>query len=164
MRDPPHQWFYCGVSLGHAQIVIQGDTAIRRKLSQGVSALRPGAELVARVAPFRSRVARLHVEYLASYEGMGMVEVACAEGCSCEPQTIDAHTTAQDVRNVSVFQSHEFEAFRATPRGSTRRGRRPRSTPCELKVTLLARTSSGAHKFKLCSLTVKGALPNVTRR
>ena len=32
--------------------------------------------------------------YLTSYEGMGRVRVECADGCSCQPVTLDAHTRA----------------------------------------------------------------------
>ena len=33
----------------------------------------------------------VHLMYLQSYEHMGAVEISCMHGCSCSPQTIDAH-------------------------------------------------------------------------
>ena len=33
----------------------------------------------------------VHLMYLQSYEHMGAVEISCMQGCSCSPQTIDAH-------------------------------------------------------------------------
>ena len=160
MRHPPSTWFYCGVALGHARTIIRGDTAIRRKLSAGLVALRPGAQLRARVDPLGASLAEVHVEHLTSYEGMGMVQLDCAEGCACASQTIDAHTVANDLRNVSVYETYTFTARRTSAAG---RGRHTsRALPCELLFTLLNRSNSDGTKFKLRSLTVRTVIPNAT--
>jgi hypothetical protein len=146
---PPHRWFHCGISLG----------ARRRKISDGVVAVVPGATLRARVDPIESAEAEVRLEHLVSYEGMGTVRLECSRGCECHEQLIDAHRT-NGIRNVSVFLSHTFTA-RAPRRQhaalAERKGKQPMA--CELLLTLLERTSSGAHKFKVRSITVTGALP-----
>jgi hypothetical protein len=81
---------------------------------------------------------------------MGIATVTCEAGCTCEPQTIDAHKVSE-LRNVSVFETHTFSARRV---GSSGRGQRE----CELALVLLSRTSSGSTKFKVRSITVTSAL------
>ena len=46
------------------------------------------------------------VDYLTSYEHMGVVELRCVHGCSCEPQTIDAHAPAEraSIRKVAYVR------------------------------------------------------------
>ena len=67
---------------------------------------------------------------------------------------IDAHRT-NDIRNVSIFVAHTFAVRTLRQRG----GATPVAPPappaaCEFLLTLLERTSSGAHKFKVRSITV----------
>ena len=133
MRAPPSHWFYCGVSLGET----------KRKISAGLVAMRPGAELRVRVDGWASSSAQLALEHLVSYEGMGTARLECIDSCTCEAQTIDAHKTSE-IRNTSVFVEHRFPATRAL--GNAR--------PCEVRLTLLDETRSGAHKFKVRAITV----------
>ena len=153
MANPPRHWFYCGISLGD----------LRRKISAGVVAMVPGARLRARVqgwgSQFVSDEAEVQVELLTSYNGMGIARLECLGGCECEPQTIDAHKT-NGIRNVSVFEDYGFIA--RARRGVGAEGEGATTTPCELLVTVLKRTSSGAHKLKLRSITVTTNLPNGT--
>ena len=97
------------------------------------------------------------LEHLVSYRGMGSVRLECVDECECAPQIIDAHKTSE-LRNVSVFETHRFPVRATRP---LRRGRSRASEPwvCEVLLTLLARTSSGATKFKVRSLEVTSALP-----
>ena len=141
MRDPPRHWFYCHLSLGDA----------RRKISAGVVALMPGATLRARVDGWGADTtsdAEIQIEHLVSYVGMGIGRLECFGGCECEPQLIDAHKT-NEIRNVSVFESHSFVARAVQSAGQ---GGAP--APCELVTTVLRRTSSGSHKLKFRSITV----------
>jgi hypothetical protein len=149
MRSPPRHWFYCHLSLGDN----------RRKISAGVVALVPGATLRARVDGWgvdTTGDAEIQLEHLTSYTGMGMMALVCLGGCACEPQVIDAHKT-NEIRNVSVFESHRFVARAVRSRVSSRG--RPSSTDaaaamCELVGTVLKRSSSGGHKMKVRSITV----------
>jgi len=153
MADPPTGWFFCGVSLSPK----------KRKVSEGVVALTPGALLRAHVyahdlghgssagsdedrAP-RSW-AHIRLTHLVSYEQMGVVELTCAEGCVCAAQQIDAHRT-DDIRNVSIFVTHSLYAEMVGGEHTDR--------PCELRLQLLSHSSSGGHKFKVSALFVSRA-------
>ena len=153
MASPPALWFWCPVSL----------SPVRRKPSDGVVAVTPGATMLLRVDAFlleatngaeqtqqaRGRIgetgATLLLEHLVSYEGMGRVRVHCQAGCSCKAQTIDAHRL-DETRNTSVFVETPL-AVRASARQR-----------CELRLTLLRASSSGAHKFKMRGLRVVAGL------
>ena len=76
------------------------------------------------------------VDYLTSYEHMGVVELRCVHGCSCEPQTIDAHAPAEraSIRKVAYVHVSRLEG-------------------CALRLTVLEQTGSGGHKFKLVRLS-----------
>ena len=138
----PDGWVYCHRSL-------KSSTRAPRKVSPGVMALVPGAileaEIDTRLAGMgrRNPNARLKVvlEYLTSYEGMGVASVSCTASCRCSVQTIDAHRAGQ-LRNESVFSSHEFDVLGA-------------HSSCTLRVSLLHASSSSGHQFKLRSVSVK---------
>ena len=128
--------------------------------------LVPGATLLTRVdiamASWRANgrqrdahasVIKLSLEYLVSYEKMGVARLTCTTGCSCAPQRINAHQVG-DVRNVSIFAQYEFNVTRTL---GELRG--PGSTlamthDCELQLRILEQSSSGGHKFKVRSIIV----------
>ena len=143
IRSPPKHWFYCHVSLGER----------KRKISSGVVALVPGVELRARVDAIPSRVAEVRVEHLVSYEGMGMVQVACLGGCRCAPQVIDAHKV-DGIRNVSIFDSYSFSVH-----GLSQERQHGRQASCEFVLTVLEHTRSSGHKFKVRTITLTSQLP-----
>ena len=148
VAHPPGNWFYCGVSLGEA----------RRKISAGVVAMVPGAQLRARVDGWTvAAEATMSLEHLVSYEGMGTARLECVDGCECAPQRIDAHKT-NEIRNVSVFESHSFPVRAARARLFAADGT-PEQWKCEVMITLLQETRTGSHKFKVRSLEVTSSLP-----
>ena len=89
--------------------------------------------------PTAAACALISLAYLTSYEQMGIVRVGCEGGCSCSPQDIDAHVTDPS-RNVSVVRE---KVFRATP-----------APDCVLRFTILHKTSSAGHKWKLLRVSV----------
>jgi len=151
LRRPPRTWFWCYSSLAL--------NPAQQKKSPGVLALVPGATLgftvdsrmaseagredaIANQSRLELRV-RATIEHLVSYEGMGIVSVACVGGCSCDAHRIDAHRVDAH-RNVSVFLQHAFDV-----RGG--------SSKCGVRMQVLSETSSGGHKFKVRTVTL--ALP-----
>ena len=153
---PPRTWFWCYHSLALSPQ--------HQKKSPGVLALSPGATLHATLDTRMSRPAdaasagkltgvnatsssdalvTASIEHLVSYEGMGAAAVRCVGGCSCDEQRIDAHRVDAH-RNVSVYLQHTF-----TLRGA--------SAECGLQLQVLQRTSSGAHKFKVRTITLSAA-------
>mmetsp|Transcript_20457 Transcript_20457/g.46850 ORF Transcript_20457/g.46850 Transcript_20457/m.46850 type:complete len:102 (+) Transcript_20457:1-306(+) len=85
-------------------------------------------------------VVEASIEHLTSYEGMGRVAVHCVGGCSCAPQTIDAHRVDAH-RNVSVFLQHTFNISGGSP-------------TCGVQLQVLNATSSGGYKFKVRTITL----------
>lgn len=77
-------------------------------------------------------IAPLRLRYLKSYEHMGIVSVACADGCSCTSMEIDAHDAR---KHESVLATAQLNATQ--------------STDCTLALELLEKTSSSEHKFKV---------------
>ena len=150
MRRRRYTRSLCAIRHGTGSTAISlGDA--RRKISAGVVALMPGATLRARVDGWGADTtsdAEIQIEHLVSYVGMGIGRLECFGGCECEPQLIDAHKT-NEIRNVSVFESHSFVARAVQSAGQ---GGAP--APCELVTTVLRRTSSGSHKLKFRSITV----------
>lgn len=124
------------------------DTRTQPKISPGVAANVPGATLELTVdTRLGSRgpeaCVRVGIEHLVSYDHMGVVRIACKRRCRCKTHDIDAHRTSA-VRNDTVFVGHWFDVIGANER-------------CNILFTVLNRTSSGGHKFKLRSLTLKAA-------
>ena len=74
--------------------------------------------------------------YLTSYEGMGAVQLACA-ACACTPATLDA-TNRQ---RVSVTHERSVQVTS--------------DAECELRLTLLGKTSSAGQRFKLTRVIVE---------
>ncbi|EFJ52999.1 hypothetical protein VOLCADRAFT_85815 [Volvox carteri f. nagariensis] len=78
----------------------------------------------------------VYVHHLRSYEHMGVAEVSCISGCSCDPTEVDAliQEEVSQVYLVGLVVSQ--------------------STECVIEVLVLNRTSSGEHKFKVSGVVV----------
>lgn len=144
-------WFFCDRALQHVPITATLSTSTKLgsgKISPGVLAVVPGATLWVELdllpswgSALARGAVRIRISYLTSYVHMGMAAVGCDAHCSCEPQTLDAHRRV----NESIFASHWFPA-------------RVTSSPCVLRLTVLATTSSGGHKFKVNQISVMRAV------
>jgi hypothetical protein len=54
---------------------------------------------------YAARNTSLALAYLSSYEHMGMLEVACMQGCTCTSAKIDAHHTRPESQTtLKVFE------------------------------------------------------------
>ena len=117
--------------------------------SSNTARLAPGRRPRAAAAPLNAAVrdhalnssALAHLVYLQSYEHMGVAQISCAAGCTCEPLVIDAHSTARRDSLETVarpLRVHWGAGSRA----------------CALRATVMPRTSSGEHKFKVTALVV----------
>ena len=86
---------------------------------------------------------------------MGVVRAECIGGCHCESDEVDAHVPDGQ---FSVFKARTYKAKRLKPSakavaasgGGLTLGVAP--CGCALQLTVLNRTSSGEHKFKVLSL------------
>jgi len=149
LRNPPQTWFWCYSSLA--------TSVAHQKKSPGVLALSVGATIhfpidvrmprVGNGAALGRNASKLmvHIEHLTSYEGMGVAAIRCVGSCSCPVQTVDA--TKRDAhRNVSVFLQHSFELYAGEA-----------ASECALQLQILPQTSSGAHKFKVRTVTLSTA-------
>ena len=133
------------------------------KQKPGFTAFVPGSKLIVRlntsvlcaanglgqctVRPARELSAGL--TYLSSYGSMGIAAISCEGGCTCERTEIDASRGASSKQqDVSLWNEAGVGsvAMRASERS------------CDLAVTVLNRTTSGGHKFKLRGVTLH-ALP-----
>ena len=118
----------------HSLSPLQG----QRKPSPGVVALVAGAVLEFDLPDRRAGAPQsVGIEHLTSYEGMGTAEVECRGVCHCDAQRIDAHAAAASVR-ASTWVWHTWEMESSEGGGK-----------CALRLTVLADTSSGGHKFKV---------------
>ena len=81
--------------------------------------------------------ALLQFEFLQSYEHMGRVRIRCADGCTCDDATIDAHSAATRESTHRVYCLPVTQARR-----------------CRVTLTVLPSTSSGEHKWLLHELHV----------
>ena len=130
LHAPPPAWIFCSHSLSPLQA--------QRKPSPGVVALVAGAVLEFDLPDRRAGAPQsVGIEHLTSYEGMGTAEVECRGVCRCGAQRIDAHTAAASVR-ASTWEWHTWEMESSEGAGK-----------CALRLTVLAGTSSGGHKFKV---------------
>jgi len=130
LHAPPPAWIFCSHSLSP----LQG----QRKPSPGVVALVAGAVLEFDLPDRRAGAPQsVGIEHLTSYEGMGTAEVECRGVCHCDAQRIDAHAAAASVR-ASTWVWHTWEMESSEGGGK-----------CALRLTVLADTSSGGHKFKV---------------
>ncbi|EFJ52634.1 hypothetical protein VOLCADRAFT_85814 [Volvox carteri f. nagariensis] len=116
-------------------------TAVKPK--PGYVATEPGSRLQLAVNTDRSAVGspagekvHVYVHHLRSYEHMGVAEVSCVSGCSCDPVEIDAHIKE---RVSQVYMSRLVVS---------------QSRECVLEVKVTDKTSSGEHKFKVSGLVL----------
>ncbi|GLC71350.1 hypothetical protein PLESTF_001105900 [Pleodorina starrii] len=96
----------------------------------------------------------LQVAYLQSYRSMGTAQVACVEGCVCDPVIIDAY----DRRPVSVTSMQDIQVSQSTKcvlkvtsmgPSSAAIGKGPKTT-----ITTTTTTTTNGFKFKLIGLVV----------
>ena len=91
--------------------------------------------------------------FLRSYVGMGIARGECVSGCTCSPREWDAHhsknVSQTDVSKLFVHHFHEGSARRGGGGGS---GSGSGGCPCVIRLSVLNRTSSGGHKFKVVAL------------
>ena len=163
-------------------------------LPEVLATLRPAASDLAHASqPARSapvhavprHEALVSLQYLTSYEGMGVVRASCSGGgCACTPTEIDAHapssrkstlsiTTLSLTLSSSVRETDTGETDGTTPAGNSARrlqlnlmsvvapegaasdGAASASRACLLSLLLLNTTASGGHRFKLSRLIVE---------
>jgi hypothetical protein len=129
-----------------------------QKMKPGVIGTRAGDNV-----QFCIDVSRLDVNagfvfilgHLISYEHMGVARISCVGECECEATELDAHVQGG---KFSVFKAKTFSAKRVAPRaggssgGGGGGGSGAPPCGCKIDVTILPRTGSGEHKFKVLSL------------
>lgn len=141
----PPVWAFCPLST----VFSEEDAS---KQSPGVVAFDPGATLLLplptdwamrsdRPAPSDAVAQGFNVSlhYVVSWRAMGVVRIGCTGGCACDEHELDAHTTFA-TRNVTIFTEHRFPVSLRVAPGEAR---------CGVQLTVLDRTSSGGHLFKL---------------
>jgi hypothetical protein len=79
---------------------------------------------------------KLAISYLRSYSNMGVARLECVSGCKCKPSDIDA----KNVKPTSEMFTHRI-TISDHPK-------------CLLKLTVLKKTNTGKHKFRVSSLAV----------
>lgn len=90
--------------------------------------------------------------YLRSYSGMGVARGTCAGACTCAPRDFDAHQPAE--RSSVTVVSKLMVSFRAAageavgPAATAE----PASCSCTVRLTVLNRTRSGGHRFKVTAV------------
>jgi hypothetical protein len=94
------------------------------------------------------------VGHLISYEHMGVARIACLGECECPSVEVDAHVEGG---RFSVFKAKTFHAKRTASLTSIQQqalsvNTTDRRCGCKVEVTILPRTGSGEHKFKVLSL------------
>ena len=136
--------------------LIEGTDA---KMKPGIIGMHPGDTV-----QFCIDVARLPVGsafvfilgHLISYEHMGVAAVRCLDECDCGQSEVDAHVPGG---KFSVFKAKTFHATRkAAVAGAAAQ---PATCGCKVQLTILPRTGSGEHKFKVLTLmtaTKEGSL------
>lgn len=138
LAHPPRGFFYCNMELKAND---QG-TSME---SFGVLAIVPGATLHFEPrdtpAPFMATLA-----YLTSYQGMGIAALNCVGSCECGEQLVDAHDSES---NATIFATLELTVSTRLLSNGQHEADKLRSEPCGLQLQVLARTSSGGHKFKV---------------
>ena len=132
--------------------VVQLDSSYRGMVMSTAPSAAPSAAPSLACAQF---------SYLTSHVGMGIAAMRCQRGCTCEPRTLNAHRVAVDgERNVSIFKQQLLTlniGEEVDEEGAT-----VAAALCWLRVSVLSESSSGAHKFKIStvSVTLGGACEN----
>lgn len=89
------------------------------------------------------------LSYLKSYEHMGIAVLSCLEGCVCSDLILDGH---ENIHQQSVPTMMEFEPKWPSAQLASNV---TLMRLCVFQVSVLNRTSSGEHKFKVINLVVK---------
>ena len=93
--------------------------------------------------------------HLISYEHMGVARVSCVDECECESIEVDAHVPGG---KFSVFKAKTFQAKKRALPPSTAADPLKRlqgaasGCGCKVEITILPKSGSGEHKFKILSL------------
>ncbi|KAG2425211.1 hypothetical protein HYH02_015038 [Chlamydomonas schloesseri] len=116
------------------------------KPKPGYIAKQPGAKLRLRLNTERSLVGhgpntaavkvQVFFHHLRSYEHMGVAQFSCVSGCQCDPKEVDGHHTEK----VSQLYMMFLEVTQ--------------HPQCEVEITVLPKTSSGEHKFKVAGAVI----------
>ena len=105
----------------------------------------------------------------SSSGGMGMVRVECSggggrgtgkrTGCACRPITLDGHSPhwGVSVTVIRKVQVHGFGRGLKEDQDQDTTARQPgeepaTACPCEIKLTVRNKTSSGGHRFKISAV------------
>ena len=96
---------------------------------------------------YKGQRAELTTYYLSSYEGHGIAQVACVDGCHCKPVRIDSH------RGPSYGAQRYASLWDGVRSRVTLSGQK-----CHVSVEVLNTTSSGGFKFKLRGLIFRWQL------
>ena len=102
------------------------------------------------------------LQYLKSYQGMGIVYVRCHEACTCVPTILDAHSTTSGA-SILTTSSINLELRRPgslrEPAMDAAGGEVKQSatlpTACAIELEVLNRSASNGHRFKLSRLLVE---------
>jgi hypothetical protein len=147
----PKVWTFCTRAVG-------GISNPAAKLSPGVVAFQPGATLfIPLPTSWLSRSDNssstlpvgfnVTLQHIVSWRAMGIARIACTDSCTCDTHELDAHASFA-TRNVTVFTEHRVLVslkWPAAGAGATTAA----PLRCGLLITVLPRTSSGGHMFKL---------------
>lgn len=92
--------------------------------------------------------------HLISYAHMGVVRVDCVGGCECTGDELDSHVKDG---HLSVFKARTYHSKRVksnitAARSSSGLALGVAPCGCALQITILEKTNSGEHKFKVLSL------------
>ena len=160
--DPPA---WCVDGQRHQRLSAQGQASTAcPKPKPGFTAFAPGSQAVFElpVSPDSHYItssrashvkwnATLSLEFLSSYEGMGIAVVNCDHGCECDPVTLDGHRTAatgvhadEGSSLISIWERATWAVVLHDP-------------ICAVRIVLQNRTHSGRTKFKIGSMTLRWA-------
>ena len=143
LKQPPRTWLWCSLSL-NPQVEA-------RKASEGVVALMADAVLdlllpVHAAASDRDCHRKAELEYLTSYEGMGISDVQCLGSCECRAHSVDA-TSRSSLLNSSVWAKHAWNIdFCSGQHGEL---------SCVVRLRVSHASSSQGHKFKIRSVILR---------
>lgn len=95
------------------------------------------------------------VGYLTSYEHMGVARIACKGGCTCESTELDGHNAGPRRVSLEALSPPFHLAWKEATSAAQRRGDDGAwSAACTLLATVVDRTHSGEHKFKVTSVAI----------
>ena len=89
--------------------------------------------------PARWSAAQVLVMHTTSYSGWGTVHLTCVSGCACGAEHFIDAAVMERVSVAKMYQAGNVTQHAA----------------CRLRFEVVQKTSSGGHRFKLSSLTVR---------